>query len=114
MFLHRWPIALLCCILACLFFVAPAFAQTKRALLIGIDTYEAEGKTISKPAGTAQQNEGAGASRWELPQWGNLDGSLNDVESVHQLLASPKYGFAENNIHILEEDKATPKAFCRQ
>src|ERR1700733_5388598 len=92
-------------VVACLILNSPAHAQTKRALLIGIDTYEPKGKTISKPAGADQGANGAGASRWELPHWGNLDGSLNDIESVHELLASPKFGFAENNIQVLEEGK---------
>src|SRR5882672_9306775 len=98
---------LFCWTIACLIIASPAAAQTKRALLIGIDTYEAKGKAIGKPAGVAQRNDAADASRWDLLEWGNLDGSLNDVESVHELLASPKFGFAENNIHIVEEEKAT-------
>ena len=93
--------------IASLIAISPAAAQTKRALLIGIDTYEAKGKAISKPPGAGQRNDAADASRWDLLEWGNLDGSLNDVESVHELLDSPKFGFAENNIHIVEEEKAT-------
>jgi len=94
-------------VIAFLIFRPAAYAQTKRALLIGIDTYEPKGKTISKPAGSDQGNKPTGLSRWDLPHWVNLDGSLNDVESVHELLASPKYGFAEKNIHILAEGNAT-------
>ncbi len=85
----------------------PAAAQTKRALLIGINTYEAKGTAISKPPSAALQNGAGEASRWEIPAWQNLDGSLNDVESMHQILASTKFAFAENNIHIVEEDQAT-------
>jgi hypothetical protein len=103
----QFRLKLLCLTIGCLAIVSPATAQTKRALLIGIDTYEAKGKTISKPAGLYQRNDAADASRWDLLEWGNLDGSLNDVESLHELLASPKFGFAENNIHIVEEEKAT-------
>jgi hypothetical protein len=103
----RSQIAFLCWAIVCLILIPPAEAQTKRALLIGIDTYEAKGKAISKPAGAAQRNDAAEASRWDLLEWGNLDGSLNDVESVHELLASPKFAFAENNIHVVEEEKAT-------
>ncbi len=103
----RSRIAFLCLAIVCLIFISPAAAQTKRALLIGIDTYEAKSKAISKPAGATQRNDAAEASRWDLLEWGNLDGSLNDVESVHELLASPKFAFAENNIQIVEEEKAT-------
>jgi hypothetical protein len=99
--------ALFCLAVSCPIFISPAAAQTKRALLIGIDTYEAKGKAINKPAGATQRNDVGETSRWDALEWGNLDGSLNDVESVHEILASPKYGFAENNIHIVEEEKAT-------
>jgi hypothetical protein len=109
MFLNcsRSRVALFSWAIGCFVLISPASAQTKRALLIGIDTYEAKGKAISKPAGAGQRNDAMEASRWDLLDWGNLDGSLNDVESVHELLASPKFGFAENNIHIVEEEKAT-------
>jgi hypothetical protein len=103
----RSRVALFSWAIGSLLFTLPAVAQTKRALLIGIDTYEAKGIALSKPAGVGQRNDATGASRWDLLEWGNLDGSLNDVESVHELLASPKFSFAENNIHIVEEEKAT-------
>ena len=93
--------------LACLAFVCSAAAQTKRALLIGIQTYEPKGNKISRPAGLAKPSGETDAGRWDLPEWGNLEGSLNDVQSVRELLASRKFGFTENNIHVLEEGKAT-------
>ena len=107
MFLMRLRTGFLASAICCFFFISPAFGQTKRALLIGINTYEAKGKPISKPAGVAPRGDTTDAGRWDLREWENLDGSLNDVESVHELLASPKYGFAETNIHIVEEEKAT-------
>ncbi len=103
----RLRTGLLPIVISCFVFHSPVHAQTKRALLIGINTYEAKGKQISKPAGVAQKGDAADAGRWDLREWENLDGSLNDVESVRELLASPKYGFAENNIHVVEEDNAT-------
>jgi hypothetical protein len=109
MFLKRWRSRMMLSswAIGCLVLISPASAQTKRALLIGINTYEPRGKATSKPVGVSERNDTAGASRWNLLEWGNLDGSLNDVESVHELLASPKFGFADNNIHIVEEEKAT-------
>lgn len=107
MFLTCLRTGLLATVISCFLFISPVHAQTKRALLIGINTYEAKGKQISKPAGVTQKGDAADAGRWDLREWENLDGSLNDVESVHELLASPKYGFAENNIHVVEEEKAT-------
>ena len=103
----RWQIGLCGLALACLSFVSSAIAQTKRALLIGIETYEPTGGKISRPSGVAKPSSEADAGRWDLPQWGNLEGSLNDVESVREILVGRKFGFTENNIHVLEESKAT-------
>lgn len=66
----------------------------KRALLIGINLYQ--------PAGTqAQHPQGCVGGRCELPEFKNLDGSLNDVAAMRDLLASPKFGFDPKNITVL-------------
>src|SRR5580704_1088866 len=109
----RFPKAFLPWMICFLFLASPAAAQTKRALLIGINTYEVKGNKITKPAGAADRSDAGAASRWDIPEWGNLDGSLNDVESVHELLASSKFGFAEANIHVLEDKKATHDAILQ-
>jgi hypothetical protein len=66
----------------------------KRALLVGIDLYE--------PAGTqAQHPAGCHGGRCDLPVFKNLDGPLNDVAAMRDLLSSPKFGFDPKNIVVV-------------
>jgi hypothetical protein len=66
----------------------------KRALLVGIDLYE--------PAGTqAQHPAGCHGGRCDLPVFRNLDGPLNDVAAMRDLLSSPKFGFDPKNIVVV-------------
>ena len=83
-------------------FSCPAVAQTRRAVLAGINTYlpagvQAKAIVVSEGAGTGGRGRGS---------WTNLEGSLNDVESIHQLLVT-RYGFEDKNIHILTQAEAT-------
>jgi hypothetical protein len=67
---------------------------TKRALLIGINLYE--------PAGTkAQHPAGCQGGRCDLPTFSNLQGPVNDVEAIRDLLNSPKFGFEAKNVTVL-------------
>ena len=71
-----------------------AAAQTKRALLIGIDTYQ--------PAGTqAQHPVGCVYGRCELGAFENLDGAVNDARAMADLLTSPKFGFPADKVVLL-------------
>ena len=71
-----------------------ASAQTRRALLIGIDTYQ--------PAGTqAQHPAGCTYGRCELGAFENLDGAVNDAQAMADLLTSPKFGFPADNVVLL-------------
>lgn len=77
-----------------------AFAQSRRALLIGINTYQ--------PAQTAAQHPaGCTGGRCDLPVFENLDGALNDVAAMRDLLASPKFGFTPGEVAVLT-DPALP------
>ena len=69
-------------------------AQTKRALLIGIDTYQPQGTTAEHPAGCAY-------GRCELGTFQNLKGSVNDAQSMADLLTSPKFGFPAAQVVLL-------------
>lgn len=83
-------------LLAALFVLcgARAPAQTRRALLIGINTYQ--------PAGTqAQHPAGCTYGRCELGYFENLDGAVNDAQSMADLLTGPKFGFPANNVVLL-------------
>lgn len=69
-------------------------AQTRRALLIGINLYQPPHTTAKRPAGCT-------GGRCELTEYPNLEGSLNDVAAMRDLLASPKFGFAAADIAVL-------------
>jgi hypothetical protein len=68
--------------------------QTKRALLIGINTYQPEGTTAEHPAGCAY-------GRCELGSFENLQGAVNDAQSMADLLTSPKFGFPAAQVALL-------------
>jgi hypothetical protein len=72
----------------------PSLAQTRRALLIGINTYQ-------PPQTTAKHPDGCSGGRCDLPVFANLDGALNDVAAVRDLLVSPKFGFAPDAVTVL-------------
>jgi hypothetical protein len=94
---HPVALAALAAVLAC----APLQPQTggqasgaKRALLVGIDLYE--------PTGTqAQHPSGCHGGRCDLPVFQNLDGPLNDVAAMRDLLSSPKFGFNPKDIVVV-------------
>jgi hypothetical protein len=86
-------VAALCVLVGVL--AAPfAVAETQRALLIGIDTYQPAGTTAEHPAGCVY-------GRCELGSFQNLDGSVNDAQAIADLLTSPKFGFPADNVVLL-------------
>jgi hypothetical protein len=87
-------------------FSTPASAQTRRAVLAGINTYLPAGVEVKKIVVSEGSGSGGGPSTSGRGSWTNLEGSLNDVESIHQLLVT-RYGFEEKNIHILTQAEAT-------
>jgi hypothetical protein len=89
------------CLLACL---SAASAQTKYALLIGIDTYQPPNTTVKHPAGANTGRFAPGA-----PLFYNLTGPTNDVASMRSVLTSTKFGFPddEQHIHVLDNEAAT-------
>jgi hypothetical protein len=85
-------------------------AQTKRALLIGINQYAPNGQVEAKIK--INVPDASGPSRWDLLVWPNLDGSLNDVEMMRALLVSPKFAFPGDtqHMHVLTNTEATRQA----
>ncbi|CAN5888350.1 hypothetical protein BH11BAC7_BH11BAC7_21000 [soil metagenome] len=67
-------------------------ANTKRALLIGIDKYVATKETPAPFAQRGKPGERAG--------WTNLDGCVNDAKSMRSIIQA-RYGFEEKNIDTL-------------
>ena len=82
-------------------FGTPATAQTQRALLIGINTYQPKGTQAEHPAGCIY-------GRCELGQFENLDGAVNDAQAMADLLTSPKFAFPANQV-VLLTNPAAPK-----
>ncbi len=87
------------CVLVCALAGSMANAQTQRALLIGINTYQPAGTTAEHPAGCIY-------GRCELGSFQNLDGSVNDAQAMADLLTSPKFGFPANNVVLLTNPAA--------
>ena len=73
---------------------AAAHAQTKRALILGINTYQPVGTT-------AQHDPGCTYGRCELGSFENLQGAVNDAQSIADVLTSPKFGFPAGNVVLL-------------
>ena len=69
-------------------------AQTQRALLIGINTYEPPGTSPHHPPGCIY-------GRCELGYFENLEGSVNDAQAMASLLTSPKFAFPANQVVLL-------------
>src|ERR1700683_1045643 len=89
------------CVFVCLLAGSPLpSAETQRALLIGINTYQPAGTTAEHPAGCIY-------GRCELGSFQNLDGSVNDAQAMADVLTSPKFGFPAANV-VLLTDPAPP------
>jgi hypothetical protein len=73
--------------------------QTRRALLIGINTYQPAGTQAEHPAGCIY-------GRCELGAFENLAGSVNDAQSMADLLTSPKFGFSSDKVVLLTNPAA--------
>ena len=87
------------CVLICALAGSAASAETERALLIGINTYQPAGTTAEHPAGCIY-------GRCELGTFQNLDGSVNDAQAMADLLTSPKFGFPASNVVLLTNPAA--------
>ncbi len=73
------------------------FAQNRHALLIGINEYE--------PIATTPTDFTANRNKLGS-KWINLDGCINDILSIKQLI-NIRFGFTENNIKMLTNQEAT-------
>jgi hypothetical protein len=89
----------------------PSGAQTRRAVLVGINTYVPKASTSSQ---SDTPTEAAATSVTSKVQtvtrgrgtWSNLDGSLNDIASIRELLIT-RFGFQDADVHVLTEAQAT-------
>jgi Caspase domain len=84
----------LCFLTVLLFLPNYGWAQTSRALVLGIDTYQ--------PVGTVAKHEaGCTYGRCELGSFENLEGAVNDAQSMADVLTGPKFGFPAGNVVVL-------------
>jgi hypothetical protein len=90
--MNRWALALACTVT--MLATGPAGAQTERALLIGINTYQPAGTQAQHPAGCAY-------GRCELGTFPNLEGAVSDAQAMADVLTSPKFGFPAANVVLL-------------
>jgi caspase domain-containing protein len=93
------------CAIAAAAFPSVARAESRRALLVGIDKYvPAPAQTGAKPPGAvASSSSSVSRSRGT---WSNLDGAVNDVEEMQQILIA-RFGFDAADIHVLRNAEAT-------
>ena len=89
---------------ALLLLAATASAQTRRAVVIGIDQYSVPDAAPTAAAATApatQRGVSTHATRRDFSGgWMDLDGSVNDALSMGQVLVA-RYGFKPENVHYL-------------
>ena len=89
--------------LAFAFASATAGAEVRRALLIGIDKYEPDEKAeqTQAPDATNRPNRPKGRGGWY-----DLDGAVNDVEAMGEILIA-RYGFRPENMRLITNRDAT-------
>jgi hypothetical protein len=87
---------------------ATAQGGKKIALLIGIDTYQPENTSVTLPSDAPAEGRWAGGLRFA-----NLTGPEHDVAAIHEVLVSKKYGFLDENIHVLKGGDLTREGVLR-
>jgi caspase domain-containing protein len=86
-------------VVATLLLATSVAAQTRRALIIGIDQYSSPDAAAASE--TTEQTVTTHAARRDFSGgWIDLDGSVNDALSMGQVLVS-RYGFKPENVHYL-------------
>jgi Caspase domain len=80
------------------------FSQNRHALLIGINEYEAKPST---PTAYAINRNNGGA------KWRNLEGCVNDIQAVTQIITL-RYGFQKENIKTLFNAQATHQSIIEE
>lgn len=89
-----------------------ASAATRRALLIGIDLYvppaptAAQNQVLSTPETKTTTIASSAAKAVKRGDFGNLDGAVNDVEAMREILIA-RYGFKPEHIVLLKNGEAT-------
>ena len=90
-------------------FPAGIYAETRRALLVGIDKYEPKQATAAAAAGKTVVEKAEPSSVNTPPArgtWFDLDGAVNDVEAMRAVLIA-RCGFQPGNVRVLRNEEAT-------
>jgi len=89
--------------LAFAFASATAGAEVRRALLIGIDKYAPDEKAApgQAPETASRPNPSKGRGAWY-----DLDGAVNDVEAMGEILVA-RYGFRREDVRLITNRDAT-------
>ena len=91
----------------------PAQAQTRRALIVGINDYEAflPATAVRTALGSTARRTPAPGSRGVSARGtiSNLEGSTNDAQAIAQVITA-RFGFQRPNVRILLDKQATRQA----
>lgn len=91
----------------------PAQAQTRRALIVGINDYEAflPATAVRTALGSTARRTPAPGSRGASARGtiSNLEGSTNDAQAIAQVITA-RFGFQRPNVRILLDKQATRQA----
>lgn len=90
-----------------LFALAEARAETRRALIIGIDKYVSPHSLPAESASTGGQDRPSSANApTTRGRWSDLDGAVNDADDMRDALIT-RYDFKPENVLVLRNDEAT-------
>jgi len=83
------------CLIVCLLSAGTGAAQTRRALVIGIDLYQPKGTKPQCPTG-----QDCSVGRFTLLAWPNLRGPVNDADAMAEVLTR-RLGFPAAQVRVL-------------
>lgn len=89
---------------------AASHAQTRRALVVGIDQYQT---AAAGPPVASSLTRIAVSGQSTRAKWTNLDGAVNDARQMKALLVG-RLGFEERNIVLLTNQEATADAILNR
>lgn len=98
----------------CLSSLRESDAETRRAVIIGIDKYSVADATASYAECVSGQNNrriAPLAARKSSQEWRNLDGAVNDAMAIREILTTV-YHFSAENILVLTDARATRENIC--
>lgn len=83
-------------------------AETRRALIIGIDKYEPKQPTSAESTSSAEGKDrpSSASAPAARGRWSDLDGSVNDADDMSDALIN-RYDFKPENVLVLRNDEAT-------